>query len=184
MPGSNWGPISRGWCCWKPSLGFQPCVVEIGGQFPETWWRVVVCQVTILWVQLCERGHEKEIKLDWLTCSARGGFRTPYGFTPLAFWGLERLVWLLSRVWPNDSSKIHSCFCWESGWTWRPWNSSKQIAYMIRPHPPQQTKTNKNPRLSQETADHHTKLCHRSFAVTPLAAKHGVRVGGWQALAC
>ena len=23
-----------------------------------------MCQVTILWVQLCERGHEKEIKLD------------------------------------------------------------------------------------------------------------------------
>ena len=43
-------------------LGFQPCVVEIGGQFPEKWWRVAVCPATILWVQLRERGQEKEIK--------------------------------------------------------------------------------------------------------------------------
>ena len=48
----------------EPMLGFQPCVVEIGGQFPEKWWRVVACQATILWVQLRERGQEKEIKLD------------------------------------------------------------------------------------------------------------------------
>ena len=47
-------------------LGFQPCVVESGGRFPEKWWGVVVCQATILWVQLRERGQEKEkkIKLD------------------------------------------------------------------------------------------------------------------------
>ena len=64
MPGSNWAPVSRWWFCWKPMLGFQPCVVEIGGQFPEKWWGVVVCQATILWVQLRERGQEKEIKLD------------------------------------------------------------------------------------------------------------------------
>ena len=59
VPGSNWAPISRWWL-----LGFQPCVAEIGGQFPEKWWRVVVCQATILWVQLRERGQEKKIKLD------------------------------------------------------------------------------------------------------------------------
>ena len=63
-PRSNRAPISRGWFCWKPSLGFQPCIVEIGCKFPERWWRVVVCQATILWVQLRERGGEKEIKLD------------------------------------------------------------------------------------------------------------------------
>ena len=63
-PRSNRAPISRGWFCWKPSLGFQPCIVEIGCKFPERWWRVVVCPATILWVQLRERGGEKEIKLD------------------------------------------------------------------------------------------------------------------------
>ena len=62
MPGSNWAPISRWRFCWKPMLGFQPCVVEIGGQCPEKWWRVVVCPATSLWVQLRERGQEKEIK--------------------------------------------------------------------------------------------------------------------------
>ena len=41
------------------------CVVETGGQFPENLWRVVVCQATILWAQLRERGQEKkEVKLD------------------------------------------------------------------------------------------------------------------------
>ena len=43
-------------------MRFQPCVVEIGGQFPEKWWKVVVCPATILWVQLRERGQEKEMQ--------------------------------------------------------------------------------------------------------------------------
>ena len=34
---------------------------------------------------------------------------------------LEILAWLLGPALPNDSSKIHSCFSWESGWNWWPW---------------------------------------------------------------
>ena len=30
------------------------------------------------------------------------------------------MAWLLSPALPNDSSKIHSCFSWESGWNWWP----------------------------------------------------------------
>ena len=44
VPGSNWAPISRFY------------------RFPALWWRAVVCPATILWVQLRERGQEKEIK--------------------------------------------------------------------------------------------------------------------------
>ena len=43
-------------------LGFQPCVVEIGGQFPEKWWKVVVCPATIYGFNFVNAGRKRKYK--------------------------------------------------------------------------------------------------------------------------
>ena len=96
-----------------------------------------MCQATILWVQLRERGQEKEIKLDAAAfcCHARwqqGGTVDVSGFLG-SFYGTD-----------GEQKKM--------------WKTS--------------------------AVGNMRGYTHRSLAVTPLAAMHGVRVGGWQALAC
>ena len=41
---------------------------------------------------------------------------------------LEILARLLGPAFPNDSSKTHSCFSWESGWNWWPCIKSAKSA--------------------------------------------------------
>ena len=121
------------------------CVVETGGQFPENLWRVVVCQATILWAQLRERGQEKKgskigCRSLLLPCSLITGWNCGCSGFLGSFYGKDgeqKKMWKTSAVGNN-----FWCRC-----------------------------------------NHMCGYTHRSFAGTPLAAMHGVRVGGWQALA-